>query len=129
MLRRPGEAMQDYLGRVGARQAENFAKAEAGVIGDAVIVSHGNSEYSVYAHLKPGSIRVKVGDRVTTGEAIAKLGSSGNSTEPHLHFQLCDRPSGVSCAGIPPTFVGIDLPSSDGPRPIQSGDFVRRSHD
>lgn len=125
MLRKPGEAMDAYYGRISARQAGNLAKGEVGMIGEGVIIDHGNSEFTVYAHLVPGSVRVKVGDHVHAGQPIAKLGSSGNSTEPHLHFQLCDAPSGMSCAGIPPTFVGIDLPNADGPRPIQSGDIVR----
>ena len=125
MLRQAGEPMADYYGRIGARQAENIGKGEAGVLGDAIIVGHGNAEFSVYAHLVPGSIRVKPGERVRSGQSIARLGSSGNSTEPHLHFQVCDKPSGISCAGIPPNFTGIDLPTSDGPRPIQSGDLVR----
>ncbi len=125
MLRRPGETMAAYYGRISERQAANFAKGETGVMGDGVIIDHGNSEYSVYAHLVPGSVRVKAGDHVRAGQAIARLGSSGNSTEPHLHFQVCDKPSALSCAGIPPSFVGIDIPNADGPRPIQSGDLVR----
>ncbi|HEX6741361.1 MAG TPA: M23 family metallopeptidase [Sphingomicrobium sp.] len=125
LLRRPGEALDAYYGRISARQAGNLAKGESAMLGDGVVIDHGNSEYSVYAHLVPGSIRVKAGDRVRSGQPIAKLGSSGNSTEPHLHWQVCDRPSGLSCAGIPPSFVGIDLPAADGPRPIQSGDLVR----
>ena len=125
MLRKRGESMESYYGRIRERQAANSARGEAGISGDAVVIDHGNGEYSVYAHLVPGSVRVNAGDRVETGRVIGKLGSSGNSTEPHLHFHVCDRPSTLSCAGIPPTFVGIELPMADGPRPIQSGDLVR----
>ena len=125
MLRNQGESMESYYGRIRERQAANFARGEAGISGDAVVIDHGNGEYSVYAHLVPGSVRVNAGDRVQAGHVIGKLGSSGNSTEPHLHFHVCDRLSTLSCAGIPPTFVGIDLPMADGPRPIQSGDLVR----
>jgi murein DD-endopeptidase MepM/ murein hydrolase activator NlpD len=125
MLRRAGEAMEAYYGRIGEQQAKNLAAGERGVSGNAVIIDHGNGEFSSYVHLLPGSIRVNAGDRVTAGQIIGKLGSSGNSTEPHLHFQVCDKGSSLSCAGIPPTFVGIEVLNADGPRPIQSGDLVR----
>ena len=125
MLRQPGESTQAYYGRISERQAANFAPGPVGIDGDFVIIDHGHSEYSVYAHLLPGSIRVVVGDKVHAGQVIAKLGSSGNSTEPHLHFQVCDAPSGISCAGIPPTLTNVEIPAADGPRPIQSGDLVR----
>ncbi|MBW5448905.1 peptidoglycan DD-metalloendopeptidase family protein, partial [Cohnella sp. CFH 77786] len=45
-------------------------------------------EISTIAHLKNGSVKVKAGDRVTAGELIGKCGNSGNSTEPHIHFQV-----------------------------------------
>lgn len=124
MLRAPGEDLTAYYARISARQAANLAAGEAATLGETVILDHGNSEYSVYAHLVPGSIRVTAGQHVDAGQVIARLGSSGNSTEPHLHFQLCDRPSGLSCAGIVPHFRDIELPLADGPRPLQSGDLV-----
>ena len=95
------------------------------MFGDAVVLDHGDAEYSVYAHLVPGSTKVKVGDAVKRGQPIARFGSSGNSTEPHLHFHVCDRPDGIACAGVPPRFIGINLPLADGDRPIQSGDLVQ----
>ena len=58
------------------------------------------------------------------GSAVGKLGSSGNSTEPHLHFQVCDAPDPMACAGIPVQFQNISLPYADYPRPLQSGDVV-----
>lgn len=124
MLRKAGEAMADYYGRIGAQQARNLAAGEAGFIGDAVIIDHGSREYSIYAHLVPGSVIVKRGGRVAAGQAIGRLGTSGNSTEPHLHFQVCDRPSAVSCAAIIPTFEAIEILNADGLRPLQSGDVV-----
>ena len=124
MLRRPAESMQAYLGRVGAGQQIKLAGGEAAILGESAIIDLGSNVYAVYAHLKPGSLRVARGDRVTSGQLIAALGNSGNSTEPHLHFQLCDKPSGMSCAGIPPSFDNIELPLADGPRPLQSGDVV-----
>ncbi|MDT9598865.1 M23 family metallopeptidase [Sphingosinicella rhizophila] len=129
LLRKPDEAMNAYYARIGERQARNLASGEAGVVGDGVVIDHGNGEYSVYAHLRPGSVKVRVGERVRSGTVIGSLGSSGNSTEPHLHFQICDRPSVLSCAAIPPSFVDILLPAADGDRPVQSGDLVRAGKD
>ena len=124
MLRKPGEPMEAYYARVGEQQARNMAGGLPGLMGEGVIIDHGDGEYSVYAHLKPGSATVRVGQRVVAGETIGRLGSSGNSTEAHLHFQVCDRPAAVSCAGIAPTFEGFEIANSDGPRPIQSGDLI-----
>ena len=124
MLRRSEESMDAYLGRVGAAQQTKLAGGEAAMLGESAIIDLGSNVFAVYAHLKPGSLKVKRGERVAAGQLIAALGNSGNSTEPHLHFQLCDKPSGMSCAGIPPAFENIELPLADGPRPIQSGDVV-----
>jgi murein DD-endopeptidase MepM/ murein hydrolase activator NlpD len=125
MLRKAGESMQDYYGRIGTRQARNIAAGDVGLFGEGIVLDHGNGEYSLYAHLIPGSALVKLGDQVKRRQPIARLGSSGNSTEAHLHFHVCDGPDGIACAGIPPTFIDIDLPLADGARPIQSGDLVR----
>ncbi len=76
----------------------------AGAGGNYVSVAIGGGRYALYAHLQPGSIKVKVGDRVRVGEQIARLGSSGNSNAPHLHFQLMDGPTPVSSNGVPYRF-------------------------
>ncbi len=57
-----------------------------------MILRHAGGEFSHYAHLKQGSVRVKAGETVKRGQAIAQLGQTGNTTEPHLHFQLTDGP-------------------------------------
>lgn len=97
-----------------------------GVTGNHVMIDHGNGEYSLYAHLQPGSVRVRVGDKVQAGEPIAKLGGSGNAlVEPHLHFHVCNQPTPLACAGIPVAFANVELPFvSFVPRPVQSGDIV-----
>jgi len=69
--------------------------------GNHVILDLGNGVYAFYAHLQPGSIRVKVGDRVKVGQVLALLGNSGNSTEPHLHFHLSNRSSPLGSEGLP----------------------------
>lgn len=59
--------------------------------GNYIIIDLGNNKFAAYGHLIPGSIKVKVGDSVKRGDVIAKLGNSGNSAEPHLHFQMMDN--------------------------------------
>jgi hypothetical protein len=69
--------------------------------GNYVGIDIGNGKYALYAHVQPGSLRVKIGDRVKRGQVIALLGNSGNSTEPHVHFQIADAPAFLSSEGVP----------------------------
>lgn len=69
--------------------------------GNFVILDIGQGRYAFYAHLKPGSLRVRPGDRVRKGQVIGLVGNSGNSTEPHLHFHLADGTSPLGSEGIP----------------------------
>jgi hypothetical protein len=61
--------------------------------GNHVIVDIGGGRYAIYAHLKQGSITVKEGDRVSRGQVLGRLGNSGNTSVPHLHFHVMDAPS------------------------------------
>jgi hypothetical protein len=56
--------------------------------GNHVIIDHGNGELSFLAHFRNGTIAVKVGDRVVAGQKLGQCGNSGNTSEPHLHYQL-----------------------------------------
>jgi peptidase M23-like protein len=56
--------------------------------GNFVVIDHGDGEFSFLAHLKKGSVRVRVGDSVEAGQVVAGCGNSGNSTGPHLHYGL-----------------------------------------
>jgi murein DD-endopeptidase MepM/ murein hydrolase activator NlpD len=123
-MQRPDETQEAYFARLQKEQGERLAKGPTALTGNYVMIDHGKGEYSLYAHLQPDSVRVRVGDQVKAGELVAKLGSSGNSTEPHLHFQLCDKPDPLMCAGIPVNFSNITIQWADLPRPIQSGDIV-----
>ncbi len=69
--------------------------------GNHVIIDIGNGRYAFYAHLRPGSLRVKSGDRVRRGQMLGLVGNSGNSTEPHLHFHISDGNSPLGSEGIP----------------------------
>jgi len=69
--------------------------------GNFVIIDIGRDRYAFYAHLKPGSLRVRPGDRIRRGQVLGLVGNSGNSTEPHLHFHLSDGPSPLGSRGLP----------------------------
>ena len=62
------------------------------VPGNLVVIKHSEGEYSLFAHFKQNSIRFKLGDKVTQGQTIGLCGNSGNSSEPHLHFQIQNTP-------------------------------------
>jgi murein DD-endopeptidase MepM/ murein hydrolase activator NlpD len=60
--------------------------------------------YVLYEHLKPGSVRVKGGQRVRKGQVIASLGFTGDSTGPHLHLHVGDAASPLGAEGLPFVF-------------------------
>ncbi|MFH9891271.1 M23 family metallopeptidase [Streptomyces luteogriseus] len=59
--------------------------------GNAVVIKHGNGTYSQYAHLS--KVTVHIGQIVKTGQEIAKSGNTGNSSGPHLHFEIRTTPN------------------------------------
>jgi len=61
----------------------------------------------MYAHLIKGSLLVKPGDTVKKGQKIAQLGNTGNSSSPHLHFQLMDNPSLLQADAVPYVLDGF----------------------
>ena len=69
--------------------------------GNLVQLDLGNGVFAAYAHLQPGSLRVKVGDKVKAGDVLGLLGNSGNSTEAHLHFQLMNANHILAAQGVP----------------------------
>ena len=74
------------------------------LFGNYVIIDHGNVEYSILAHFMKNSIIINVGDLVTKGQVIGLSGNSGNSTEPHLHYHLQNKPSIGQGEGLPAQF-------------------------
>ncbi|GAA0249342.1 hypothetical protein GCM10009000_076980 [Halobacterium noricense] len=82
--------------------------------GNYATIRHAENEYSVLAHLQAGSVTVEEGEKVERGEQIGRCGHSGNSTEPHLHFQLQDRPSFFFSAGLPITFDNVEIEGEKG---------------
>jgi len=82
--------------------------------GNFITIKHAENEYSITAHLAPGSINVKVGERVKQGQVIAKCGNSGNSSEPHLHFQVQAGKSFYTAMGLPIAFTNIKVKQIEG---------------
>ena len=60
--------------------------------GNHIVIDHHNGEFSLLAHLQENSIVVRQGDHIQAGDVLAKCGNSGNTTEPHLHYQLQTSP-------------------------------------
>lgn len=86
--------------------------------GNHVLVDLGGNRFAFYAHLQPGSLKVKRGDRVRRGQLLGLVGNSGNSTQPHLHFHLGDASSPLGAEGLPyalESFEARPLPKPGAP--------------
>lgn len=89
-----------------AEIAEKYGFAVA-ASGNHVILKHPNDEYSLYAHLGKNSVVVEKGQKVKQGQILGRLGNSGSSTGPHLHFHLMAGPSLMTSRGLPCHFTNI----------------------
>ncbi|UXS29290.1 M23 family metallopeptidase [Staphylococcus delphini] len=88
-------------------------------LGNYIIIKHDN-EYSLIAHLKHKSTTLKEGDWVEKGDTIGLVGNSGNSTEPHIHFQLMDNSDFTNAKSLRIRFdSGIDY---------KKGDIIKNIH-
>ena len=74
------------------------------LVGNCVVIQHRTNEVSVLAHFQRGSVAVKAGDPVKCGQLLGRCGNSGNSSEPHLHYQLQDSPVFQDALGIKVVF-------------------------
>ena len=79
-------------------------RSQSQIGGNKVILQIAPKVFAVYEHLQPDSLTVKVGDKVKAGAVLAKLGNTGPSTGPHLHFGLLDRPDIVTGRALPFVF-------------------------
>ncbi|HLU07950.1 MAG TPA: M23 family metallopeptidase [Woeseiaceae bacterium] len=77
--------------------------------GNYVAIDIGNGRVAFFEHLKPGSVRVRAGDRVRRGQVIGALGFTGHSTGPHLHFHVADRNSPLGAEGVPFAIEAFEL--------------------
>ncbi|MFD7546258.1 M23 family metallopeptidase [Streptomyces sp. NPDC059816] len=118
---RASDTQRDHLSRTSLPMlaylmlVEGMARAMAGptrVTGNYVILDLGDDTYAMYCHLRRGSLKVRPGDRVRVGQVLATCGNSGNSTEPHVHFQLMDSPELDAARGVPFRWRGVGLPAN-----------------
>jgi hypothetical protein len=84
-----------------ARLGDTTAHPLEDASGNYVSLDLGNGRYVHYEHLKPGSVRVKVGQRVKRGDVLAALGYTGDSTGPHLHMHVSDGDRPLAGEGLP----------------------------
>ncbi len=78
-------------------------------VGNHVILKVAPGVFLLYAHMVPGSIKVQVGQRLRLGQQIGRVGTSGNSTTPHLHFQVLTRPTFFPSDSTPYVFAKFRL--------------------
>lgn len=95
---------------------EGFCREVGGarfVVGNHVVIDHGEGVFALCAHLRRGSVTVAVGDDVVAGQQLGEVGNSGNSSEPHLHFQLMDDRRPSAAAGMPFRWTDIAQDPTD----------------
>jgi murein DD-endopeptidase MepM/ murein hydrolase activator NlpD len=84
---------------------QGAVKDPRSIPGNHVVIDHGNGECSLLAHMKQGSVTVKVGDHVSRGQPIGQMGLSGDSDWlPHVHYQLMNNCDFMQAEGLPSYF-------------------------
>lgn len=79
------------------------------VAGNYIIIEYDTNVYAALCHLQKGSIQVTVGQEVKKGDIIGRVGHSGNSFAPHLHFQLMDSCDIATSNGLPCAFEEYEI--------------------
>jgi murein DD-endopeptidase MepM/ murein hydrolase activator NlpD len=83
------------------------------LVGNYVVAKSGGV-YAVFAHLAHGSVTVCRGQQMRIGEVVGRVGHTGNSTSPHLHFQLMDGPDPRTARGLPCAFRKLEVEAPAG---------------
>lgn len=85
------------------------------------IIIEGDEAFTFLGHMQKDSIKVKKGDKILSGDLIGNIGHSGNSTAPHLHFQLMDSPDPNTAKGIPCCFKKYELNDNNNWIKVENG--------
>jgi Peptidase family M23 len=101
------EVVRDLPNVTPGKNPDGLAIAQ--IAGNRLIIDMGSGHYAMYAHLAPGSVQLHVGDYVRQGQKLGLLGNTGNSSAPHLHFQVMDRPSSLDDTSLPFVFDHMNL--------------------
>jgi murein DD-endopeptidase len=92
-----------------ARVSARVKHRQEDAAGNYVSLDLGGGRFAVYEHLKPGSVRVRLGDRVRRGEVVGQVGFTGDSTGPHLHLHVGDAASPLAAEGRPFVFGRFEV--------------------
>ncbi|HYQ77423.1 M23 family metallopeptidase [Cellulomonas sp.] len=95
-------------------QGGRLRRGVAAVAGNHVVVARADGACVAVAHLRAGSVRVRVGQPVAAGEPVGACGCSGNATEPHVHLQATDGPDPERARGLPIAFASYCERAADG---------------
>ena len=111
-------------GEVVATRTNITGFVDGGSYGNYVKIKHPDGYYTLYAHIKYGTVQVSVGDKVKRGERVGYLGATGTAYGAHLHWEVRDK----NDVRIDPTpYLDKDLPSAPSPTPTKKwniGDYV-----
>ena len=81
--------------------------------GNSITLAIADDQFAHYMHLQPGSLQVKAGDRVRRGQVLARIGNSGDSREPHLHFEVTTSSTLLAGEGVPYLIDHFQLRTAD----------------
>ena len=107
---------------------EEIKRNPKSLMGNYLVIDHGNGEYSVMAHMKQGSLGVKPGDRVDRGQPVGQVGLSGDAYMVHVHYELVAGTE-FDVEGLPSSFSGfgkwVGPRSIPAPRrPLDTGEIL-----
>ena len=120
--RNPVHLVRDFA--ILLKNARTFDASRVNIFGQLAgnhIIIESGEGYAVYAHAQTGSIAVSPGERVEAGRRLASVGHSGNSTAPHLHFQLMDHEDPRRAQGILCCFRQYEVYQQGRWNPVQHG--------